>query len=277
VRIHSISTGHVQVHPSQVRGRGTGLARRLTVLRDTRWTPPLPIHAWAIEHPEGLILVDTGEVHEASDPRHYPAAHPYFRRALRFDLPERDEIDQQLLRLGLSAEQVRWVVLTHLHTDHAGGLRHFPAAEIVVAADELAAARGLRGRLRGYLPQMWPRWLAPRTITFRSDPVGDFPASHPLTEAGDVLLVPTPGHTHGHLSVLVRRPGRPTVLLAGDASYTQQLMLEGAVDGVAIDERAAHDTLLRLQRFTRADPTVYLPAHDPASADRYRLEQTVPA
>jgi glyoxylase-like metal-dependent hydrolase (beta-lactamase superfamily II) len=124
---------------------------------------------------------------------------------------------------------------------------------------------------------MWPRWLAPRTISFRSDPVGDFPASHVLTEAGDVVLVPTPGHTHGHLSVLVRRPGRPTVLLAGDASYTQQLMLEGAVDGVAIDERAAHDTLLRLQRFTRGDPTVYLPAHDPGSADRYRLEQTVPA
>jgi N-acyl homoserine lactone hydrolase len=276
MHIHSISTGHVQVHTSQVRGRGTGLTRRLNVLRDTQWSPPLPIHAWAIEHPEGLILVDTGEVHEASDPRHFPP-HPYFRRAVRFDLPERDEIDQQLLRLGLSAEQVRWVVLTHLHTDHAGGLRHFPAAEIVVAADELAAARGLRGRLRGYLPQMWPRWLAPRTITFRSDPVGDFPASHPLTEAGDVVLVPTPGHTHGHLSVLVSRPGRPTVLLAGDASYTQQLMLEGAVDGVAVDERAAHDTLLRLQRLTRGDPTVYLPAHDPDSADRYRLEQTVPA
>jgi glyoxylase-like metal-dependent hydrolase (beta-lactamase superfamily II) len=277
MRIHSFSTGHVRVHTSQVRGRGTGLLRRLNVLRDREWTPPLPIHAWAIEHPEGLILVDTGEVHEASDPRHYPAANPYFRRAIRVDLPQRDEIDQQLLRLGLSAEQVRWVVLTHLHTDHAGGLRHFPGAEIVVAADELAATRGISGRVRGYLPQLFPRWLAPRTITFRGDPVGDFPASHALTAAGDVVLVPTPGHTYGHLSVLVRRPGRPTLLLAGDASYTQGLMLEGAVDGVAIDERAAHETLLRLQRLTRGDPTVYLPAHDPDSADRYRLEQVVPA
>ena len=151
MRIHSISTGHVQVRTSQVRGRGTGLQRRLNVLRDTEWTRPLPIHAWAIEHPEGLIVVDTGEVHEASDPRHYPA-HPYFRRALRVDLQQRDEIDQQLLRVGLSAEQVRWVVLTHMHTDHAGGLRHFPRAEIVVAADELAATRGLSGRVRGYLP-----------------------------------------------------------------------------------------------------------------------------
>jgi N-acyl homoserine lactone hydrolase len=122
LRIHSISTGHVRVHASQVHGRGRAL-RRLNVLRDREWTPPLPIHAWAIEHPEGLILVDTGEVHEASDPRHYPMSNPYLRRAIRFDVTVGDEIDRQLIRRGLSAEQVRWVVLTHLHTDHAGGLR----------------------------------------------------------------------------------------------------------------------------------------------------------
>jgi len=77
--------------------------------------------------------------------------------------------------------------------------------------------------------------------------------------------------------VLVHRPGQPTLLLAGDASYTQQLMLDGVVDGVAVDERAAHDTLLRLQRHTRAQPTVYLPAHDPGSAERYRLDRVVPS
>ena len=247
------------------------------MLRDTEWTPPLPIHAWAIEHPDGLILVDTGEVHEASGPRYYPALHPYYRRALRMDVAESDEIDRQLRTVGLSAEQVRWVVLTHLHTDHAGGLRHFRDAEIVVAADEWAACRGVAGRLRGYLPHLWPDWLAPRTVTFSGDPVAHFPGSHPLTSAGDVVLVPTPGHTHGHLSVLVHRPGQPTLLLAGDASYTQQLMLDGIVDGIAVDARAAHDTLVRLRRHTRSRPTVYLPAHDPDSAVRYRLEQTVPA
>jgi len=277
MRIHSISTGSVRVHASQVHGRGTGGMRRLNTLLDKEWTAPLPVHAWAIEHPEGLILVDTGEVHEASDPRHYPAANPYLRRATRFDLAEEDEIDRQLVRLGLAADQVRWVVLTHLHTDHAGGVRHFPNAEIVVAADELAAARGLAGRLRGYLPQHWPSWFNPRTVTFTGDPLTDFASSHALTEAGDVVLVPTPGHTYGHLSVLIHRPGRPTLVLAGDASYTQQLMLDGIVDGVAVDERAARDTLRRLQRHTRSQPTVYLPAHDPGSAERYRLEQVVPS
>ena len=276
MRIHALTTGHVRVRPSQVRGRGSGPLRRLAVLRDRAWTPPLPIHALAIEHPEGLILVDTGEVHEASNTRYYPA-HPYYRRALRMDIAESDEIDRQLRRVGLSAEQVRWVVLTLLLSDHAGGLRHVRGAEIVLAADEWASARGLAGRLRGYLPQLWPGWLAPRTVTFAGDPVDAFPASHPLTDAGDVVLVPTPGHTHGHLSVLVHRGEQPTLLLAGDASYTQQLMLDGVVDGIAVDPRAAHDTLARLRRHARSSPTVYLPAHDPGSADRYRLGQTVPS
>jgi N-acyl homoserine lactone hydrolase len=275
MRIHALTTGHVRIRPSQVRGRRTGPLRRLDVLRDTAWTPPLPIHAWAIEHPEGLILVDTGEVHEASNARYYPP-HPYYRRALRMDIAQSDEIDQQLRGAGLSADQVRWVVLTHLHTDHSGGLRHFRNAEIVLSADEWATGRGLAGRVRGYLPHLWPDWLAPRTVTFTGDPVGSFPASQPLPDAGDVVLVPTPGHTHGHLSVLVHRRGQPTLLLAGDASYTQELMLGGVVDGIAVDPRAAQETLVRLRQHVRSRPTVYLPAHDPDSADRYRLGQTVP-
>jgi N-acyl homoserine lactone hydrolase len=88
-----------------------------------------------------------------------------------------------------------------------------------------------------------------------------------------VLLVPTRGHTYGHLSVIVEQPGEPRLVLAGDASYRQDLML----DGVAADERAAQETLGRLQRYVRGQPTVYLPAHDPGSNGRFSARQIVPA
>src|SRR3954471_23481893 len=107
MRIHAFSSGTVRIRPSQARGHGAGPLRRLNILRDTEWTPPLPIHAWAIEHPEGLIVVDAGEVHEASDPRYFPAAHPFYRRSLRADVTADDEIDAQLRRVGLSPDDVR--------------------------------------------------------------------------------------------------------------------------------------------------------------------------
>ena len=221
-------------------------------------------------------MVDTGEISAASDPRHYPALNPYLRRATRFDIDRQDEIDRQLQQVGLAVGQVGWVVITHLHTGHAGaGL--FPRRGDRADTQGVVSAQGLRGRGRGYLPQYFPAWLTPRTVEFRANPLGPFPASYPLTEAGDVLLVPTPGHTYGHLSVIVNQPGEPRLVLAGDASYRQDLMLEGSVEGVAADERAAIETLSRLRSYAREQPTIYLPAHDPGPGKRFSAKQTVPA
>jgi N-acyl homoserine lactone hydrolase len=167
-------------------------------------------------------------------------------------------------------------VLTHLHTDHAGGLHHFPTSEILIDPREYAVASGLGGHLRGFLPNRFPDWLRPRFIDFAPVPCGPFDHSLPLTAAGDVVIVPTPGHTAGHVSVIVRTNG-VTYFLAGDTSYNQALMLEGAVDGVAPDEEAARDTLRRIRALARREPLVYLPAHDPATADRLLTKQTVVA
>jgi N-acyl homoserine lactone hydrolase len=59
------------------------------------------------------------------------------------------------------------------------------------------------------------------------------------------------------------------LFLAGDASYRQDLMLSGTIDGVAMNDQAAHATLERVQRYVAGEPTVYLPAHDPGSAERF--------
>lgn len=267
MKIHAIQTGTVALTTAWREGVGRGRRRLLHTIIDREWTEPLPIYAFAIEHPEGVIVVDTGETALATEAGYFAGWHPGLR-AFRESVRPKQEIGPQLERLGIRRSDVRWVVMTHLHTDHAGGLHHFPDNEILVTRTELAFASGLRGRLRGYVAnKRWPAWFDPTVLELEAEPFGPFPQSRRLTEAGDVVLVPLPGHTPGQIGVLVQDRDH-TVLLGGDSSYTEESMLRGIVDGVAADEDAARATHERIRALATANPTVYLVAHDPESAAR---------
>jgi N-acyl homoserine lactone hydrolase len=267
LRIHAIQTGTVEVKELQRDGRGASRRNLARVLTDSRWTEPLPIYAWLIEHPEGLILVDTGETARVNEPGYFTRWHPYFRFGLREQVGAEDEVGPQLRGLGFSPDAVRRVVLTHFHTDHAGGLRHFPRSEILCSKVDYDYSRGLRGRARGLLPHRWPEWFSPTFAEFVSQGFGPFDQTMTLTAAGDVHIVATPGHTPGHLSVALEH-GDTVFFFAADASYTERLMLDGVADGVSPDTNQARDTLGRIQELVRSRPTVYLPAHDAEAAER---------
>jgi glyoxylase-like metal-dependent hydrolase (beta-lactamase superfamily II) len=272
MRVHAIQTGQVAVHERQRQGAGPGFLRPLNTLLDRRWTERLPIFCWLIEHPEGLILVDTGETARVAQPGYSPRWHPYFRLAVREWVEEDQEVGPALRRLGYDAADVRWVLMTHLHTDHAGGLAYFPSSEIIVSRVEIERASGTLGKLRGYLPHRWPRWFDPRRIDLPARAFGPFAHSLALTEAGDVHLVFTPGHSFGHMSVALEED-EGLLFFAGDASYTEELMLRRAVDGVSPDAAAAADTLQRIAQLVSERPTVYLPSHDPAAGDRLKARR----
>jgi N-acyl homoserine lactone hydrolase len=275
MRIHAIQTGTVAVKIRQREGSGPGPLRLVNTLRDDRWTEPLPILAWVIEHPEGLVVVDTGETARTAEKGYFPSWHPYFRLGVREWVAADQEIGPELLRLGLSPADVRWVVLTHLHTDHAGGLAHFPDSECLVSRTELRHASGALGRARGYLPNRWPHWFSPTPVDLDDGAFGPIRRTRRLTAAGDVTLLATPGHTPGHMSVAVDLGDR-LVLLAGDASYTQDLMLGGIADGVTNDVRTARSTLAALRALAYSRPTIYLPSHDPDSQLRLANKQPAP-
>ena len=275
MRIHAIQTGTVAIKERQRQGVGHGIRRRLNTLLDKTWTEPLPIYAWVIEHPEGIIVVDTGETARVAEPGYFPWWHPYYRLGIRAWVRPEEEIGPQLQALGIQPIDVRWLVMTHLHTDHAGGLHHFPKVEILVSRTEYQLASGTAGLVRGYLPNRWPTWFVPHLIDFAPQPPGPFPSSYSLTQAGDVVLVPTMGHTPGHLSVIVQ-DGSVSTFLAGDTSYTQKLLLDGVVDGVSGNDKVAQQTIQRIQKYLNSVPTIYLPSHDSEAVTRLTNGSTAP-
>ena len=257
MRVHAIQTGTVRTRSKQLHGVGGGRTRALRTMLDREWTDPLPILCWLIEHPDGLIVVDTGESTGATERSWFPWWQPYFRLAVKFDVRPEDEVGPQLRSLGFDPDDVRTVVLTHLHGDHAGGIPHFRNSEIVVARGEWEAAQGFAGEAAGYLPKHFPQWLSPKLVE------GD------AEIAPGVRVMPTPGHTPHHQSVVVEADGR-TLFLAGDASYREDLMRDGVADGVTTSPSTHVATLDRIRSFVDEHDAVFLPAHDPGSVDRLR-------
>ena len=272
-RVSVISTGSVQIHPQHVRSEGT--PQMWWLLTSRRWTKALPINVYVIEHEHGLILFDTGQDRAAvTDPAYYPGGFTGFiyRRLARFNIGPDDTLAARLATLGYDVSDVRTAVLSHLHPDHAGGVACLPHADLVVSDQEWEAliARGakMNGLMRNHVDLPGVRWRRITPQPTSDDSLAPFTDAHDLLGDGTLTLLPTPGHTPGSLSLLVRRPGSVPLLMVGDVTYDVHLLDEGHLPGVGIRRqmKEATDKILEL-RTTHPD-LVILPAHDPDAANR---------
>lgn len=240
MRVRCLTTGAVRAK------RGERGVRRY--LADDWRDEALPVHAFLVEHPAGLCLFDTGQTAAAREPGYFARWQPFFRLS-RFELTEADEVGAQLRRNGVDPADLRWIVLSHLHTDHVGGLRSLPAHEVVVSRVEWERATGWRGAVRGYQPHTWPERHVPRLVDFAGTPAAPpFTGSYDLAGDGRLLFLPTPGHTRGHAALLVDRRW----LLGGDLAHS----------AAELDQRAPD-----VAAFCTREGVRFLAAHDPRAPD----------
>jgi glyoxylase-like metal-dependent hydrolase (beta-lactamase superfamily II) len=268
-----ISTGTVQIRPEHPYGSRKPMYWWLLTSR--QWTPPRPINVYVIEHARGLLLFDTGQDRASvTDDTYFPggATGFFYGRLARFEIGEQDTLAAQLATLGYAPYDVDIAILSHLHQDHIGGLAELTGSDLLTSAAEWAElsnrAPEQRGFLRRHIQLPGLRWhqVSP-------EPAGD-PSLAPFTESldvmgdGSLMLLPTPGHTAGSVSLLVRRGTRPPLLLAGDLTYGAELLQRGQLPGVGTRRQLAESTRKVLALEQQQPGLVVLPAHDPAAAQR---------
>lgn len=259
MKIHAIKTGDVLVKSAFLGSPATaGLVPYFANVLLDRTRKRIPVMAWVIEHHEGIIVVDTGED---------PAIKSNFITQSRFDIKPEEGIGAQLTRLGIGKKDVAKVVMTHLHGDHMDGLKDFQQTPIWVHEREFYLSQATNSKFFNRLGLN-----APTLFSLPEDRFGTFENSYPLTKDGTIIAVATPGHTGGHISVIVVDNGIH-YFIAGDTSYTEQTMLDQKLEGPSMEVAQHRQTLRRILDYTRQQPTVYLPSHDPESAQRLEARQ----
>jgi glyoxylase-like metal-dependent hydrolase (beta-lactamase superfamily II) len=257
VKIHPLSTGTVSVKRSFLHAR-TGARRQVSLFLPDEFSPPLPIHVWVVEHGGRRVLVDTGEVAGAHD---VPFA--------RFSVRSSEELAPALSRAGFAVGDIDTVVLTHMHGDHMDGAVHLGEQPVLVHEPELAYSRTLPARLaQRLLRQPIPPGVRFEPFALGGGAFGAFPASMDLIGDGRIVVVPTPGHTPGHVSVVCVDDDGRHVFLAGDATDTLEQLHARRADAVAPKPAVQIESIDRILAHAREQPTVYLPSHDPDSATR---------
>jgi glyoxylase-like metal-dependent hydrolase (beta-lactamase superfamily II) len=224
-----------------------------------------PVQCFLVEHPSaGPLLVDTGfHASVAVKPRSNLGA---LGALLYRDIDMRPEqaAAAQLREKGIEPSSVRTLVMTHLHPDHASAIADYPEATFLVSKAEWdAAADG--GQRDGYVKRQFDHGFDYRLVDFDSDAANSFSGfgrAFDVFGDGSVRVVFTPGHTRGHMSVVLQT-GSGEVLLAGDAIFMHRTLADDHLPHLVADEHLFRRSLREIRQYVKETPdALVIPGHD---------------
>ena len=230
-----------------------------------------PALAAAIRHPnQGWILFDTGY-----DPIYFELCRDWTHRWLLWGLPaylpKRSYLKTQLTAAGISANEIRTIIISHFHLDHFAGVHRFPNAELVSnrsSWEHVQTATGIEAARKIFHPGAIDRWRIERGILLRSDSSKSwegFQKSWDLFGDGTIRIIELPGHTPGQIGIFFRAAERQFLLVA-DAVWRWE-NLQGAMPlspaRLIIEDYSAFcATISQLRQFAAQNPKICIvPSH----------------
>lgn len=226
----------------------------------------LPVSAYLIEHGDYKILVDTGwhraispngEYNRRAQVKHMGIGHFLLNQGI---LPCGESIVEQLAKINIAPEDLDFVVMTHLHTDHASGLKSVKSAKkILVSAAELHDTEKYPIR---YVTSMWSG-IDFVPFNFEDTGIGPVGKSFDLLGDGSIELINIPGHTSGLTAVKINSGGK-FVLLFSDGGYAKKSWQNLIPPGTALDEELAFKSLQWIREMSLQENCIEsLANHDP--------------
>lgn len=247
IKIHVLHCGSVGIDDATLQKEKTcHPAPYSGILRSKKHQIIVPVSAYLIEHPKGLILIDTSwDSIVRTDARkylgwiHYTASTPY--------LPAGQAIDEQIKQLGFQISDIDYLFLSHLHTDHVSGLRLVKEAKRILVSDiELNHAKK---NPMIYKPFMWENTKL-ETFSFDKTDIGPEKLSYDVFGDNSVVFVNLPGHTLGMAGSIIQNNGK-FVLLCSDAGYMHDSWDKLLIPGITVDVKKAATSIKWVQEMSK--------------------------